>query len=439
MRLLCCVGLVLIAGSNVHGNVIGIAVGGVAGGGSGGGGGGGGVVGGGGGCHHGNGTNPMYWPCNVDDSENQGVCMGSGQCSGHYQRVVGNCGMYGSMGSHYDCCKTIIPCGGVVRNETMIAYYQNPSYPDTQNDPLSCNINVEVSENVCQLRLDLIDFELPVPDLKTGQCSNKNAMNFMADSMPLGVFGKGSSALCGLNSGQHFYVPVTSGSVFKVMTTLQGFGNPSSLSMQVTSYAYKWNIMITQIDCGLTNNPNKDKDVVIVPPNRMPVACEAEYYYNNIYRQFIGLRAPAGCLQYFTGKYDKLTSFNFDGYSIVPPNQDYTICIRPDIGMSSGLTLRAQTFKMPVTGICADGAKIVDEKLNVCCINTPNSGYLAYTGYQKFNKYEALRRYWCGQSLGPEMFMSGNEWNIRVVTESNYKCEFDAVGFSIEYKVDIGL
>ena len=31
------------------------------------------------------------------------------------------------------------------------------------------------------------------------------------------------------------------------MTTLQGFGNPSSLSMQVTSYAYKWNIMITQV------------------------------------------------------------------------------------------------------------------------------------------------------------------------------------------------
>ena len=127
----------------------------------------------------------MFWPCNVDDSENQGVCMGSGQCSGHYQRVsdaicwfkiklkqgslmlisnipvalisfltcrynlycfqvVGNCGMYGSMGSHYDCCKTIIPCGGVVRNETMIAYYQNPSYPDTQNDPLSCNINVSI-------------------------------------------------------------------------------------------------------------------------------------------------------------------------------------------------------------------------------------------------------------------------------------------------------
>ena len=30
--------------------------------------------------------------------------------------------------------------------------------------------------------------------------------------------------------------------------------------------------------------------------------------------------------------------------------KDYTICIRPDIGMASGVTLRAQTFKMPVTG-----------------------------------------------------------------------------------------
>ena len=38
-------------------------------------------------------------------------------------------------------------------------------------------------------------------------------MTFMADSMPLGLFGKGSSSLCGLNSGQHLYVPVKDGSV----------------------------------------------------------------------------------------------------------------------------------------------------------------------------------------------------------------------------------
>jgi len=413
MRLLSCVGLVLLAGSNSHG--LSINTGG-----------------------SGTETNPVTWPCNVDDSENQGVCMASGQCSGKYQRVVGNCGMYGSMGSYYDCCKTIIPCGGVMKNDTTIAYFQNPNYPDTEKDTLSCNINVEVSENVCQLRLDFIDFELPVPDAN-GICPNKNAMTFMADSMPLGLFGKGSSALCGLNSGQHLYVPVKDGSVFKILTALQGFGNPSPLSMQPTSNAYKWNIMITQIDCGLPPNPNKDNEVVVVSPDNMPAASEAEFYRNVISRQFIGLRAPEGCLQYFTSKYDKLVSFNFDGYSVVPPNQDYTICIRPDIGMASGVTLRAQTFKMPVTGICADGAKIVDDKGNICCVNTPNSGYLAYTGYQKFNKFEALRRYWCGESLGPEMFMSGNEWNIRVVTESNYQCQFDPLGFSIEYKVDIGL
>ena len=61
--------------------------------------------------------------------------------------------------------------------------------------------------------------------------------------------------------------------------------------------------------------------------------------------------------------------------------------------MASGVTLRAQTFKMPVTGICADGAKIVDEKGHICCVNTPNSGYLAYTGYQKFNNFEVFNSY----------------------------------------------
>lgn len=325
-----------------------------------------------------------------------------------------------------------------MKKDTTIAYFQNPNYPNTEEDALSCNINVEVSENVCQLRLDFIDFELPVPD-PHGLCPNNNAMTFVADSMPLGLFGKGSSALCGLNSGQHLYVPVKDGSVFKILTALQGFGNPSYMSKHKTSNAYKWNIMITQIDCGLPPNPKKDKEVVVVSPDNMSVASKAEFYRNVVSRQCIGLRAPDGCLQYFTNKYDKLVSFNFDGNSVVPPNQDYTICIRPDIGMASGVTLRAQTFKMPVTGICSDGAKIVDEKGHICCVNTPNSGYLAYTGYQKFNKFEALRRYWCGESLGPEMSMSGNEWNIRVVTDSNYQCQFDPLGFSIEYKVDIGL
>ena len=61
-----------------------------------------------------------------------------------FLQVVGNCGMYGSMASYYDCCKTIIPCGGVMKNDTTIAYFQNPNYPNTEKDTLSCNINVSI-------------------------------------------------------------------------------------------------------------------------------------------------------------------------------------------------------------------------------------------------------------------------------------------------------
>lgn len=361
-------------------------------------------------------------PCNVDDATNQGVCVNSETCKGDFCRVVGNCGVYGAVGAGFDCCKTLIPCGGAMEKITKIAYFQNPGFPHTEKKPLSCNVNVKVAENVCQLRLDFIDFELPVPDKKSGKCPNKNSMTFLADSVPLGIFGKGSSSLCGLNSGQHLYIPVQPRETVKILTTLQGHGNPSPGQLNIGSSSYRWNIMVTQIDCGTPLNPDRNDQLIKIFKG-----------------QFTGLRAPTGCLQYFTGKYDKLSSFNFDGHTYVPPNQDYTICVRPDMGMASGLTIRATTFKMPTTGVCSDGVKIVDDKEQVCCINTPNSGYIAYTGWQKFGQHEALRRYWCGENLGPEQFMSGSSWNIRIVTTDNWECEYDPVGFNMEYKVDIGI
>ena len=57
------------------------------------------------------------------------------------------------------------------------------------------------------------------------------------------------------------------------------------------------------------------------------------------YSIIIFYRAPNGCLQYFTGIRNTVTSFNFDGTSTRAPGgnlqiQDYTICFRTEEGKS---------------------------------------------------------------------------------------------------------
>ena len=57
------------------------------------------------------------------------------------------------------------------------------------------------------------------------------------------------------------------------------------------------------------------------------------------YSMIIFYRAPNGCLQYFTGIRNTVTSFNFDGTSTRAPGgnlqiQDYTICFRTEEGKS---------------------------------------------------------------------------------------------------------
>jgi len=42
----------------------------------------------------------------------------------------------------------------------------------------------------------------------------------------------------------------------------------------------------------------------------------------------IRLRAPAGCLQYFTEPRGTIDSWNYDGTSLFGPNYDYTICFK---------------------------------------------------------------------------------------------------------------
>ena len=58
------------------------------------------------------------------------------------------------------------------------------------------------------------------------------------------------------------------------------------------------------------------------------------------YHMFIYFRAPNGCLQYFTGIRNTVTSFNFDGTGAHATGgnlmvQDYNACFRTEQGKKS--------------------------------------------------------------------------------------------------------
>jgi len=124
--------------------------------------------------------------------------------------------------------------------------------------------------------------------------------------------------LCGNMNGQHIYVDYGSSDTVTLNMLLSGTVQRERV----------WNIEILMIPC------------------------------NSI------VRAPSGCLQYFTQISGQVQSFNYQG-GIHLNNQDYSICIRPEDGMrfidwtpctpgdvriSGGVTAAATAPVVPCTG-----------------------------------------------------------------------------------------
>ena len=107
----------------------------------------------------------------------------------------------------------------------------------------------------------------------------------------------GNGKLCGRNTGQHLYIPIENDQARPLIRIIAD-GRLSSDTF--TTDSYKFNIKATQIDC----NTNEE--------------------------QMRHLRAPQGCLQYFTDRRGTITSFNWDPAISrqYVTNQRYTMCIR---------------------------------------------------------------------------------------------------------------
>jgi len=215
--------------------------------------------------------------CDAGDSKT-GVCMTSSECTSSGGAASGTCAKgYGT------CCLLYkSTCDDIVKANNT--YIRNPDY-SASYEPTSttnCKFELENPGDICQYRLDFVQFQLENPGVGaaaatgTGACTNDYLTITGANKQVLPV-------ICGDATGQHMYVCAG--------TT----GEKAIMDFKVTNAAM-WDIKVTQIKCGDTS------------------------------------LAPSGCLQYYTGEMGTVSSFNFDGSKHLIENHDYTICVRPEAG-----------------------------------------------------------------------------------------------------------
>ncbi|KAM8712924.1 hypothetical protein ACLKA7_013282 [Drosophila subpalustris] len=230
-----------------------------------------------------------------------GTCLTRFKCMRQGGTVNGYCGTYGV------CCETNMACGTTTRLKRTII--RNPgSFANG-----ICQYTIEAfSANVQQVRIDFEQFELPQPvasatDERLLECKD--------------YFEAGNFKLCGVNNGQHLYLPFNVAAGIDQLTLT--FVVPSQ-GLSRTN----WRLIVTQLEGpqattrrrlttfgGLGGNSNSLQDL-----RNIFASHHADY----------DLLAPDGCHQYYTELTGNIRSFNFQpalGYPYMPETS-YTICIK---------------------------------------------------------------------------------------------------------------
>ena len=91
-------------------------------------------------------------------SELLGVCLSSRECSDKGGEISGTCAAgFGT------CCAFISRADskmGMTTFDKKVAYLQNPDYPQNHINALMQTIQlVPINENICQIRLDFLEFQ----------------------------------------------------------------------------------------------------------------------------------------------------------------------------------------------------------------------------------------------------------------------------------------
>ncbi|XP_047501788.1 uncharacterized protein LOC125047557 [Penaeus chinensis] len=164
--------------------------------------------------------------CTTNDATRTlGTCLPATDCTSTSGVSSGSCAKgFGA------CCIAQRTCSqSTSYNNT---YFVNPGYTGSDTGTGACMLTVNrVNNNICQVRLDFLDFELEQPDVD-GNCN----VDFLT------VTGGTSTVprVCGSNTGQHMYVDVDpNGGALKVTVDRSA----------ASTVNRSWNIKVTQIAC----------------------------------------------------------------------------------------------------------------------------------------------------------------------------------------------
>ncbi|XP_017000993.2 uncharacterized protein [Drosophila takahashii] len=233
----------------------------------------------------------------VTNSGTTGTCLTRFKCMRQSGTVNGYCGTYGV------CCETNLQVGASTRQKRTII-----KNPVTIASDLSTYTIEAFSSNVQQLRIDFEQFVMQQPTDTDGvlECQD--------------YFEAGGFKLCGVNDGQHLYLPFNAGAGVDQLT----------LTFVVTSRgtAPAWRLIVTQLEgpppssrrrsstsAGLGTSTNSLQDLRDIFATH-----HADYE----------LLAPPGCQQYYTDSSGTIRSFNFQTSvtSNYMPDLSYNICIK---------------------------------------------------------------------------------------------------------------
>ncbi|XP_003742203.1 uncharacterized protein LOC100906880 [Galendromus occidentalis] len=217
-------------------------------------------------------------PC----EQGQGVCMSGLDCSFQRGNNIGNCDGGGV------CCHIAKTCekGREIEITTNNTYFVEPQNIWDPEGPVHCGISVRkisgFGTQICQMRLDFVNFNTVGPDPRTGDC------RYDMLTIEQGDANARIHKICGLNDGQHVYVDVKHTDSIKLRMNIDYSKDPNRLR--------KWNIRITQLPC------------------RSPRL------------------APPGCLQYYEDYSGTIKSFNYGPIGVnetsYPLGVRYSMCFK---------------------------------------------------------------------------------------------------------------
>jgi len=381
-------------------------------------------------------------PCSNAD----GICQRDRSC-GSDGRNIGRCANCVGCGH---CC-TYEYDDQATTNETIV-FFQSPMYPSTRRDSMASSLSIEIRKDVTQVLIEFEDFEMPIgpgPD-----CLDNDYVEIVSPFDPKGVFGPGNNKLCGLNSGQHIYLTVRPGDllVLKAVTSGVGFvplstSPGANVPFSSGANAYRFRIKVTQIITEYLSN-SKFRDG---RSSYLDVTTDIPDYYER-------LKAPRGCLQYFTDTEGTIESFNYDGTARFPNNLKYSICFRTPLN-NCGISLQALRFGIGVGNFdCRTGRNQVDAVSDEqCCTFETESAIEKYIGVDGTSDGRTtnsgfatnqLRYFFCGRNFGRTNFVVSSRKGfarVQVFSDENTVASNSLggnnrdTGFKIKYELNTGI